>query len=136
MPFDLTTRQAIALGETLATLRADGVMIVGSGGLTHNLQEYFRGESDQRYAVEFARWMHAALTARDARRLTDYRSEAPHARRAHPTEEHFLPLLVAYGASADSDAMDLLAGGWDRVLSMDSYFWDAADASPIENSPD
>src|SRR5580693_178453 len=77
MPVDLTTRQAIDLGAALAALRTDGVMIVGSGGLTHNLQEYFQGATDRHYAVEFARWMHAALTARDSSRLINYRGDAP-----------------------------------------------------------
>jgi 4,5-DOPA dioxygenase extradiol len=60
--------------------------------------------------------------------LTDYRRHAPHAERAHPTEEHFLPLLVAVGASDDDDAVDVIEGGMTYgVLSMESYVFGRLD---------
>jgi 4,5-DOPA dioxygenase extradiol len=56
--------------------------------------------------------------------LINYRAEAPHAERAHPTQEHFLPLLVALGALQDSDTVQVLNGGITHgVLSMESYVW-------------
>jgi 4,5-DOPA dioxygenase extradiol len=57
-------------------------------------------------------------------RLLNYRSLAPHAQRAHPTEEHFLPLLVAMGARTDGDALQVIQGDITHgVLSMESYAW-------------
>jgi 4,5-DOPA dioxygenase extradiol len=120
---DLNSQAAIRLGNALAPLRARGVMIVGSGSLTHNLHEYFRGRTDTEYALDFVRWIRAALERRDIPRLLDYRLQAPNARRAHPTEEHFLPLLVALGASSGTDQFSVLEGGMDRALSMDSFLW-------------
>jgi 4,5-DOPA dioxygenase extradiol len=114
---------AIDLGSVLSSLRTEGVMIVGSGSLTHNLHEYFQGSTDTAYALEFVQWIQQALSQRDTASLVNYREAAPHARRAHPTEEHLLPLFVAYGASNDDDSMTLLDGGLDRALSMDSYLW-------------
>jgi 4,5-DOPA dioxygenase extradiol len=66
------------------------------------------------------------VEARDDQRLVDTLSIAPHARRAHPTAEHFLPLLVAAGAAADETQVETLEGGITYgVLSMDSYLFGA-----------
>ena len=125
MPVSLTTGQAVALGQALAPLREQGVVIVGSGSMTHNLHEFFSGQTEPApYAVAFAQWVQAAVQSRSAAALIRYRSEAPHAARAHPTEDHFLPLLVALGASHDEDRFhvidDTIAHG---MLSMESYVW-------------
>ena len=91
----------IALGRALAPLRESGVLVVGSGSLTHNLYEFAaRTSTSAQYAEEFARWVREAVVRKDTDSLLSYRSEAPHAERAHPTEEHFLPLLVALGGFA------------------------------------
>lgn len=96
---------------------------MGSGSLTHNLGEI--GLSDPnatKYAAEFTAWIRAHVEAKDLQALAEYRRRAPHAERAHPTEEHFLPLLVALGASGDADAVRVLEGGMTYgVLSMESY---------------
>jgi 4,5-DOPA dioxygenase extradiol len=91
-----------ALGAALAGLRDDGVLILGSGALTHNLREV---QMDQRTAPvpawvrEFADWLDDRLSAGDVPSLLDYRRLAPHAERNHPTEEHLLPLFFALGAA-------------------------------------
>ena len=128
LPQALDPHAAYRLGLALAPLRDRGVMLVGSGSLTHNLHEVFRGKDvDGAYASEFAHWVRAAVQGREVDALLDYRRRAPHAERAHPTEEHYLPLLVALGASAVEDKVSLIDGGLsDGVLSMDGFVWEAA----------
>ncbi|MDI1247234.1 MAG: class III extradiol ring-cleavage dioxygenase [Rhodoferax sp.] len=125
MPHQLDTKGALALGRALAPLRDQGVLIVGSGSMTHNLYELQAPASPAvGYAVEFAHWIGQAVTRADVDALLDYRLRAPHAERAHPTEEHFLPLLVALGASRDGEAAQAIAGDITYgVLSMASYVW-------------
>ncbi len=129
MPHALDTAGALQLGRALAPLREQGVMIVGSGSMTHNLYEFRQsGSVAADYAIEFTQWIRQAVTSKDIDRLVNYRQLAPHAQRAHPTEEHFLPLLVALGARTDTEAMQILDGGIDHgVLAMESYAWGLAD---------
>ncbi|KGQ19458.1 Extradiol ring-cleavage dioxygenase class III protein subunit B [Lysobacter dokdonensis DS-58] len=101
-------RAHVALGRALSSLRNDGVLVIGSGGFVHNL-----GDLDWRnpeaplapWASEFADWMRERLQANDIDALADWQSRAPHAKRAHPTVEHLMPLFVALGAAGDAPAM-------------------------------
>src|SRR5207244_12142578 len=112
MPHALNTASALQFGRALAPLRESGVMIVGSGSMTHNLYEFPQSGSDAAdYAIEFTQWIRQAVTSNDIERLVSYRQLAPHAQRAHPTEEHFLPLLVALAARTDREAMQVMDGG-------------------------
>jgi 4,5-DOPA dioxygenase extradiol len=130
LPLGIDTAGSLRLGAALAPLREQGVLIVGSGSLTHNLQEFAPGASaPARYVEEFTAWTRAAVMRRQSGDLVDYRRRAPHAQRAHPTEEHYLPLLIASGASDTGDAVEILDGGiTDGVLSMDAYLWRSAAA--------
>lgn len=123
LPDPCDTQRAWELGRALAPLRDQGVLIVGSGSLTHNLYEVRHPGSDaELYVQEFTGWVRSHVAALDHAALKDYRRLAPAATRAHPTEEHFLPLLVAMGASCDGDPVGLVDGGVDYgVLSMDTY---------------
>lgn len=125
LPAELDTAGAHRIGSALAPLRDEGVAIVGSGSMTHNLYEVFRGEgTDEAYARAFADWVREAVMRRDVDALIAYRERAPQAKRAHPTEEHYLPLLVALGASAKDETAKHIDGGMTYgVLSMDSYAW-------------
>jgi 4,5-DOPA dioxygenase extradiol len=126
MPYDLDAAGAWRLGRALGALRDTGVLIVGSGSLTHNLYEVRQSGPDTApYAREFASWVRDAVLAHDTDRLIRYRRNAPHAERAHPTEEHYLPLLVALGAStAGNETPEVIEGGMTYgVLSMESYAW-------------
>jgi len=125
MAVDLDAEGALRLGRALAPLRERGVLVVGSGSLTHNLYEFRQyAPQEATYAREFSEWIRQEIVRRDVGALTRYRQGAPHAERAHPTEEHFLPLLVALGASRATDALDLIHGGITHgVLSMDSFAW-------------
>lgn len=128
LPLGITAEQSLALGQALAPLRGQGVLILGSGSLTHNLYELAApGSPTEPYASAFANWVRTAVQARALGALRSYRTEAPHAARAHPTEEHFLPLLVALGATTEDDPVRVLEGGMDfGVLSMESYAWGVA----------
>lgn len=122
MPVDLDAAGALQLGRALAPLRAEGVLLIGSGSLTHNLHELGRPIGDPEYAQTFADWIADAVARGDTEALLHYRRRAPHAARAHPTEEHLLPLLVALGASHPDDPRRHLDGGMTYgVLSMDSF---------------
>lgn len=128
MPVSLTTAQAVDMGSALASLRAQGVAIVASGSMTHNLYEIRQPDAKpESYAQEFAAWVRTAVQAHAVNPLINYRTEAPHAARAHPTQEHFLPLLVALGAQQEGDTVQVLDGGITHgVLSMESYVWGMA----------
>ena len=131
MPVDLDPPGAFALGRALAPLRERGVLLVGSGSLTHNLYELRPpGAPAAEYALAFAEWIAAAVGAGDTAALLDYRRRAPQAERAHPTEEHYLPLPFAAGAAGAGETARRLEGGVTYgVLSMDAYLWGGVDAA-------
>jgi 4,5-DOPA dioxygenase extradiol len=130
LPADTDAAGAWRLGATLAPLADRGVLIVGSGSLTHNLYEFRAAHGgDAAYATQFVEWVRAAAVAGDADRLVHALERAPHAQRAHPTPEHFLPLLVAAGAAPSGAHATVLPGGIAHgVLSMESYRFAGAPA--------
>jgi 4,5-DOPA dioxygenase extradiol len=118
------------VGRTLAPLRDEGVLIVGSGSFTHDLSE-FRGHNPNDAAPEwvnsFADWFDAALTKGHTGELLDYRRRAPFAAKNHPTEEHLLPLYAALGvAGENARATRLHASATYSVLRMDVYAFQPA----------
>lgn len=126
MPRTLNAAQALQLGQALAPLRAQGVAIVASGSMTHNLYEFSPYATQaEPYVQEFASWVRSAVLTQATDALLHYRELAPHAQRAHPTEEHFLPLLVAHGARGNNDAQLIDDSIEHGVLSMASYVWGA-----------
>jgi 4,5-DOPA dioxygenase extradiol len=122
---ELGTAHHLRLGRALAPLTDAGVLIIGSGHTTHNLRDWManrRREEPLRYVESFAAWLKQQLEAHDADAVIAYRDRAPEAARAHPTEEHFLPLLVAWGAAGTDARADRLLGGFEGgALSLDSY---------------
>ena len=98
----LGTAHHVRLGAALAALRADGVLIIGSGSWTHDLRR-FRGQSidapETPDVTAFSAWMDQALVEHRLDDLLNYRRLAPYAADEHPTEEHLLPLYVALGAA-------------------------------------
>jgi 4,5-DOPA dioxygenase extradiol len=89
----------LALGEALAPLRREGVLVLGSGGAVHNLREWRAGDATvPAWAQAFDDWLAEKVEAGDLDDLAAYRTRHPEGARAHPSEEHYLPLLVAAGA--------------------------------------
>ena len=120
----------LALGRALAPLRDEGVLLIGSGHTTHNLREFMmdrRSGSDGKvapYAEAFARWVGEHLAAHDDEALVNYREQAPEATRAHPTDEHFLPLFVAYGAGGPKAKVETVVEGYEgRSLALHSWLF-------------
>ncbi|WP_309625005.1 class III extradiol ring-cleavage dioxygenase [Methylibium sp.] len=121
-----------ALGEALAPLAAQGVLMLGSGSLTHDLRRFFggvRAALDAPVApdvVAFADWVAARVAAGDRQALLDYRRQAPHAVAQHPTDEHWLPFYVAAGAGGlAAPAVRLHDAVQHGALAMDAYAFGA-----------
>jgi aromatic ring-opening dioxygenase catalytic subunit (LigB family) len=98
----LDVKEHLAIGRALAPLRDEGVLIVGSGMSYHNMRGF--GSAEGRAASEvFDAWLRDAATADPAVRAARLRewTGAPAARKAHPREEHLLPLMVVAGAAGD-----------------------------------
>ena len=131
LPSRLDANAAWSFGQALAPLADHGVLIVGSGSLTHNLYEFRSGHGeDEDYVGEFAAWVREAVTHGDRERLLRTLDDAPQARRAHPTAEHFWPLLVAAGAADPAHPVRVIEGGITHgVLAMDSYAFGLADSA-------
>ena len=89
-----------ALGQALAPLRDEGILIIGSGFLTHNLRAI--SNSTPAWASEFDAWIADALMRDDVDALLDYRARAPGVEYALPTHEHFVPVILAKGAVSDA----------------------------------
>ena len=97
--------QQFALGAALSPLASQGVLVMGTGSITHNLRRALAGglraNPDQPEIPEstaFREWLRARSAALDWDALLDYRKQAPHAVDMHPTDEHLLPWFVAAGA--------------------------------------
>lgn len=107
----LDPAELFAVGRALAPLRDEGVLIVGSGFLTHNMRAP-RGPATPSWAIEFDAWIADVLARRDLDALIDYRHRAPDVRLALPTHEHFAPVLVAAGAAGDELPTFPITGFW------------------------
>lgn len=102
LPSRLAGGELLRIGKALAPLRTEGVLVLGSGSLTHNLRLARHDDlaPPPAWAIEFDAWCAEALARWDLDALADYRRRAPALHVAHPTEEHFLPLLIAAGAAS------------------------------------
>lgn len=114
-----------AIGAALAPLRDEGVLIVGSGNLTHNLRMLGQRTAEAApfgWAEAFTEWVHWAIMRGEWEKLLMYEMHAPEPRRNHPTDEHFLPLYIAMGAAGrDARPERVHTSYLDGALSMDSY---------------
>jgi 4,5-DOPA dioxygenase extradiol len=116
------------LGEALRPLRDEGVLIIGSGSVTHNLGEFGHHRYDSpppSWVREFNDWLHDRVVGADREALLDYRVRAPQAVRNHPTEEHLLPLFAVAGAATPGCRPRRLHADYTYgVIGMDAYRFD------------
>jgi 4,5-DOPA dioxygenase extradiol len=122
---ELGPQHHVALGNSVRKLADEGVLIIGSGHMTHNLRDWSRGQGQPApYAHEFQQWVKHKLETKDVEAMVDYRARTPHGVRAHPTEEHFLPLFFALGAAAGKARPERVYDAIDSgVLAMDAYLF-------------
>jgi 4,5-DOPA dioxygenase extradiol len=111
----LEPTELFAFGRALTPLSSEGVLIVGSGFLTHNLRFAFRPGTPA-WATEFDAWAADVLARRDHDALIDFRARAPAIDTALPTTEHFVPVIVAAGAAAESAEVSFpITGFWSEA---------------------
>ena len=121
-----------AVGAALAPLREQGVLIIGSGSLTHNLRRLMRlrgapGPTAVAPDVQvFRDWVQSTAAARDWAALCDWPAAAPGALEQHPTDEHWLPFYIAAGAGGEEAVPQRIHASVDQgVMAMDSYAFGA-----------
>ncbi|MDC3213235.1 dioxygenase [Pseudoalteromonas distincta] len=110
-------------GQLLAPLRSDNVLIIGSGGISHNLREIFKSPSTPnrvQMVDEFTHWVEQTLLAHDTPALLNYLTQAPHVLFNHPTQEHFLPLFAAMGAGG-TQVEKIFSDIEMDILALDAY---------------
>lgn len=106
LPMPRTPAELLAMGRALAPLRDDGILIVGSGGVVHNLRRvrfHDKQAPVDPWARDFDRWIRDRLGDPDVETIVDYRKRAPSADLAVPTTEHFDPIFVVLGARREGD---------------------------------
>jgi len=112
-----------ALGRALTPLRSEGVLILASGGAVHNLRQFhIDRERPAEWALSFDAWLAERIAAGDTEALIDYRRTRPDGVKAHPTDEHLLPLFVAMGAGGGKGRA-LHRSFAHGSLSMAAYGW-------------
>ncbi len=108
----LSPPELVRMGRMLAPLREEGVLIMGSGFLTHNLRMFTGYDTPPpAWARDFDDWVAAVLLAGDLDALADFEARAPSARLAHPRTEHFVPVIVA-AAAAQGAPVSFPITGW------------------------
>jgi 4,5-DOPA dioxygenase extradiol len=124
-PLQLSPEQLYKIGQALAPLRERGVMILGSGGIVHNLRlVHFADPQAQveRWAAEFDRWFGNAVGQNKLADLFSYEHAGPHAQLAVPTFEHFAPVFVVLGAASEPKEVITIYDGFEHGnISMRSF---------------
>jgi 4,5-DOPA dioxygenase extradiol len=114
----------LSMGRALARLREENVLILGSGGATHNLADLrpMIDAEPPEYAKEFDAWLEDAVVNGRENDLLDYLEKGPAAQTNHPTAEHFLPLFVPMGAGKKARTLHK-AFTW-GAMSMAAFAWE------------
>jgi 4,5-DOPA dioxygenase extradiol len=125
LPAPRTPELLLQMGELLAPLRDRGVMLLGSGGIVHNLRRLRTdgaGDAPEPWAAAFGSWVDERLGTLDVEALRHYAAQAPHAELAAPTSEHFDPLFFVLGARNERDRVeDVYSGFHYGTLSLRSF---------------
>ncbi|MBI3856693.1 MAG: dioxygenase [Planctomycetes bacterium] len=125
LPVPRTPEEGVQVGRALAPLRDRGVLLVGSGGIVHNLRRVRFDDKqapEEDWAKEFDGWIRDRVKTLDAAAIAAYRKDAPHASEAVPTSEHFDPIFFVLGAALPGDRVSTLFEGFHYGnLSMRSF---------------
>ena len=125
VPLQLSPEELYRIGEALAPLRGESVMILGSGGVVHNLRLVHFADIHhpvELWAAEFDAWFRDAVAQRKLTELFNFEKAAPHARLAVPTFEHFAPVFVVLGAASASGGVSTIYEGFEHGnISMGSF---------------
>lgn len=128
LPNDRTPERLHAMGEALAPLRDQGLLIIGSGGIVHNLRRLRWHEPDaaepEPWAADFDAWAAERLLTGDHGAFLRWREEAPEPRAAHPSTEHWDPIFPSMGAAGNAKPRWIYEGWEMGNLSLRSAIWD------------
>lgn len=119
----LNPQRHLKVGRALEDLKNQHILILGSGGAVHPLgyaEARFDGEPSL-WASEFDNWLSDAIIMGDEQLLTNYRELAPYPERAHPYPDHYMPLLVAFGAAGEGAKGTVIHHSWSGDLGLDAY---------------
>ena len=106
IPFALGPQKIFEIGQALAPLRNENILLMGSGNITHNLQAVNFGNkhaAPESWAQEFEGWVKTQISGNTIESLSNFKTLAPHARLAHPYPDHFYPLFFVLGAKTSAD---------------------------------
>jgi 4,5-DOPA dioxygenase extradiol len=125
---DLKVSEHLELAKSLRPLRDEGVLIIGSGNVTHNLRDLMlqmqRDDSSvPDWARNFDERLKETVVSRDTQALVNLWPASEDARRAHPTPDHFLPIIYAYAVTDAQDEVRFPIEGFDRSFSMRAFLW-------------
>jgi 4,5-DOPA dioxygenase extradiol len=127
---DASPEEVYRVGQLLRPLRDEGVVVMGSGGIVHNLRRinlWHKEASVMGWAREFDQWVAEQIESGNRDGLFAYRSRGPHAELAAPTSEHFEPIFVALGAAHPDERMETIYQGFQYGnLSMRSFSFASA----------
>ena len=131
LSIDITRDAAhhLAVGRAIAALRGEGVMVIGSGNVVHNLRDTVRGEppsarGQRDWADDFDQRVKAALDTGDTPALLAYQKLGPHGLRAVPFPDHYFPMLYALGAAQSGERPRHVFEGFQAgTLSMRCLQW-------------
>lgn len=124
LPLGASPAALMDMGRCLRHLRDEGVLILTTGSMTHNLIERNRPGFDLSYVSEFAGWVRQAVESSDVEAMLDWKYRAPSASRAHPSDDHFVPLFIAMGAAWPDEQPQWLSDEIQfEFLAMDAVAW-------------